>query len=307
MSGRNGAIVLFIGCFMMASMGIFANFIKDTHPLNILLYRYSFTTITFLVILLLQLLLTRKKALSYLGRNWSSAKHSPKLYITTGIVSALVMATYVFGTLLFSVGLSVVMLYTATIYLPFTEKIIRRYFIPELDKSSFGTKYYLSSALNLLGLTLVVAASFADTKLNIVGLIAAVASGFLFSIMMVQVRAMKKAGFDAEHTLVSGTIAGIILFFPAAILLPISFNPENLAAGVGLGAFATAVGGIFYFKGFSAVRADLAPLLAYFEPIFGSMLAVVFLSERYSLTALAGVLLIIGTNFTYTLLSHRRS
>jgi drug/metabolite transporter (DMT)-like permease len=291
----------------MASMGIFANFIQNTHPLNILLLRYSFTMIAFVAILLAQLVVTNAKAKQYLARNWNAVKQSPKLYLFTGLVSALVMATYVVGTLLFSVGLSVVLLYTATIYLPFTEKVMRRLFIPSLKHSKFGTRYYLSSAVNLVGLLLVVTSSLSDTKLNMVGLVSAVASGFLFSIMMVQIRAMRSSGFDAEHTLISGTMVGIVLFLPAAFLLPISFTSHNMVAATGLGAFATTIGGIFYFKGFSAVRADLAPLLAYFEPIFGSMLALIFLGERYSLLAVLGVVLIIGTNFAYTYYSRSRN
>lgn len=307
MSNTKGATLLFIGCFMMGSMGTFANFIQNTHPLNILLFRYGFALAGLSAILLFQLIFTNDKARHYINRNWSAVKESPKLYLFTGLTSAMVMATYVMGTLLFSVGLSVVMLYTATIYLPFTEKIIRRYFLPNLPHSKFGRGYYISSSVNLLGLLLIVAASLSDTKLNVLGLLSAIASGFLFSILMVQVRAMKSNGFDAEHTLISGTLVGSLLLLPAAFLLPFSFSMHNLAAATGLGVFATAVGGIFYFKGFCAVRADLAPLLAYFEPIFGSMLALIFLGERYRLLAVAGVILIIGTSFAYTYLTRERN
>ncbi len=303
MSNRKGATLLFIGCLLMGSMGTFANFVHCTHPLNILLMRYGFALAGLLVILLMQFIISTDKAKQYVSLNWSAAKASPKMYLLTGLVSALVMATYVMGTLLFSVGLSVVMLYTATIYLPFTEKIIRRYFIPNLKRSTFGSRYYISSAINLLGLLLIVGASLSDTKLSILGLISALSSGFLFSILMVQVRAMKGCGIDAEHTLVSGALVGFTLFLPAAFLLPISFTTYNIFAASGLGVLATAIGGIFYFKGFSAVRPDLAPLLAYFEPIFGSMLALIFLGERYSLLAVAGVILIIGTSFAYTYLT----
>jgi drug/metabolite transporter (DMT)-like permease len=305
MSNRKGATLLFIGCLLMGSMGTFANFVQGTHPLNILLMRYGFALAGLLAILLLQFIISTDKAKRYVSRNWSAAKASPKVYLLTGLVSALVMATYVMGTLLFSVGLSVVMLYTATIYLPFTEKLIRRYFIPSLNRSKFGRRYYISSSINLLGLLLVVASTLSDAKMSILGLISAVASGFLFSILMVQVRAMKGSGIDAEHTLVSGALVGFTLLFPVAFLLPISFTPHNLAAATGLGVLATAIGGIFYFKGFSAVRPDLAPLLAYFEPIFGSMLALIFLGERYSMLAVMGVILIIGTNFAYTYLTRR--
>ncbi|WP_320052207.1 EamA family transporter [uncultured Acetobacteroides sp.] len=305
MSNSKGATLLFIGCLLMGSMGTFANFVQGTHPLNILLMRYGFALAGLLAILLLQLIIKKNEAKQYVSRNWSAIKASPKVYLLTGLVSALVMATYVMGTLRFSVGLSVVMLYTATIYLPFIEKMIRRYFMPSLHRSKFGRRYYISSSINLLGLLLVVASTLSDAKLNLIGLISAVASGFLFSILMVQVRAMKGSGIDAEHTLVSGALVGFTLLFPAAFLLPISFTPHNLAAATGLGVLATAIGGIFYFKGFSAVRPDLAPLLAYFEPIFGSMLALIFLGERYSLLAVVGVILIIGTSIAYTYLTRR--
>ena len=306
MSNRKGATLLFIGCLLMGSMGTFANFVQGTHPLNILLMRYGFALAGLLVILLMQFIISTDKAKQYVSRNWSAAKASPKVYLLTGLVSALVMATYVMGTLLFSVGLSVVMLYTATIYLPFTEKIIRRYFIPNLKRSTFGSRYYISSAINLLGLLLIVGASLSDTKLSILGLISALSSGFLFSILMVQVRAMKGCGIDAEHTLVSGTLVGFTLFLPAAFLLPISFTTYNIFAASGLGVLATAIGGIFYFKGFSAVRPDLAPLLAYFEPIVVVILGWALFGETLNGLQLGGCALILASGAVKGWLSSER-
>lgn len=306
MSNTKGSILLILGCFTMGSMGIFAHYIEHTNSINILLYRYGFTIATLAIAAAIWRIIAPAQASAYFAKNIGAIKRYPLVYVATGIVSALVMATYVFGTLLFSLGLSVVMLYTACIYLPFSEKMVRRYFIPSLPKSSFGAKYYLSSILNLVGLMLIVGSSLVDATLNIVGLACAVSSGFIFSVMMVMVRAIDAKGFDPEHTLISGSIIGFLLLLPMGFLLPISFSPHNLWAATGLGSFATAIGGILYFKGFNAVRSDLAPLLAYFEPLFGSFLALMFLGEHYAPIAIAGVLVIVGTNFTYTLYSNRQ-
>lgn len=287
-------------------MGIFAHFISNTHPINVLLYRYSFSLLGFVVIALFFIVLRPSAAKTYLKNNARAICNAPVVYLLTGIVSALVMATYVWGTLLFSLGMSVVMLYTASIYLPFAEKIIRKHFLPDIPKTSFGRKYYISSAVNLTGLLLIVTSSLSDTTLNILGLISAIASGLLFSIMMVMVRALKVAKIEPEHTLISGIIVGFALFLPFLFVYPIAFTTSNIAFATGLGAFATTIGGIFYFKGFSSVRADIAPLIAYFEPIFGSLFALVFLGEKYSVLSVAGVLLIMGTNFAYTLHSRKK-
>lgn len=74
---------------------------QGTHPLNILLMRYGFALAGLLVILLMQFIISTDKAKQYVSLNWSAAKASPKVYLLTGLVSALVMATYVMGTLLF--------------------------------------------------------------------------------------------------------------------------------------------------------------------------------------------------------------
>lgn len=301
-----GLSVLILGCLLMGSMGIFAHFIEGTHPINVLLYRFSFSLAGFLVIALFFLVFKAKSANAYIRDNVTAIKEHPVIYLFTGLISSLVMATYVWGTLLFSLGMSVVMLYTASIYLPFAEKMMRRYFLPNIPKTSFGTKYYISSTINLSGLLLIVGSNLADTNLNIIGLISAIASGFFFSIMMVMIRALKNVNIAPEHTLISGISVGFILFLPFAFIFPITISASNIAYATGLGAFATSVGGIFFFIGFSNARADIAPLIAYFEPIFGSLLALIFLGERYSLLAIVGVLLIIGTNITYTIYTRRK-
>lgn len=305
MGSTKGLSTLILGCLLMGSMGVFAHFIEGTHPINVLLYRFTFSLAGFLVIAALCLAFSPKSANAYIKSNLSSIKKHPVIYLFTGLVSALVMATYVWGTLLFSLGMSVVMLYTASIYLPFAEKMMRRYFLPNIPKTSFGTKYYVSSAINLTGLLLIVGSTLSNANLNVVGLVSAISSGFFFSIMMVMVRALKSVDVAPEHTLISGIAVGFVLFIPFAFILPVTISASNIGFATGLGAFATTIGGIFYFKGFSSVRADIAPLIAYFEPIFGSLLALIFLGEKYSLLAIVGVLLIIGTNFVYTICSRK--
>lgn len=302
----NGTILLLIGCFLMGSMGTFANLITNTHPLNVVTFRYLFSLTGLLLIGFGWLVFDRKGANRYFTQNWTSIKKHPRLYLLTGAIFSLVMACYAIGSILFSVGLSVVMLYTSTLYLPLTQRLIKKLFLPSITLSNFNKWYYLSSATNLIGLILIILSSLNNINLNWFGLTAAVLSGILFSIGMVQIGLLKDAGISTEHTLFGGTVFGALLFWPALLLLPWSLNSTNILASTGLGVLATAIGGIFYFKGFGQVRADLAPLLAYTEPVAGSLLAVIILHESYDLPSLSGLLLILLTNVIYSGMSRKK-
>lgn len=302
---------LVLGCLMMGSMGIFANQIVQTHPVNIVFLRFFFCTLSFPLIALITYPMFPRATRNKISETISFARDHTGLWLLAGISMALVVALYTLGAVLLSVGLSVILLYTAAIWFPLTEKLACRYLFRNLRPTQFGRAYYLSVSLNLLGLVTIILGttqlpSFGSLP-SVLGLISAVTASMAFSFSMVLVRVIKERGIKTEQMIVSSAFIGTLIMLPALFLLPIELGSGNLYNAFGMGFVATALGGLVYFKGFGSVRTTLAPVLAYLEPIFGFSLAVLILAEQFTPTLLLGMMIILGTNLGYTLMDLWRS
>ncbi|WP_428610145.1 DMT family transporter [Sedimenticola sp.] len=296
---------------MMSSMGIFANQIEQTHPANIVFLRFFFCTLSFPLIALLAYPAFAQATRDKLTETIGFARNHTSLWIVVGISMALVVALYTLGAVLLSVGLSVILLYTAAIWFPLVEKLACRFLFHDLRPTQFSRAYYLSVSCNLMGLVTII---LGTTQLpnfgapsSILGLIAAVTASMAFSFSMVLVRVIKAKGIKTEQMIISSSFIGSLIMFPALFVLPIEISIGNLYNAFGMGFIATALGGLVYFKGFGSVRTTLAPVLAYLEPIFGFSLAILILSERFTPTLLLGMAIILATNVGYTLLDLWRS
>ena len=302
---------LVLGCLMMSSMGVFANFIEQTHPANIVFLRFFFCLISLPLIGLLCWPFFRTATRTKLQETRQFAQQQPRLWILVGVSMALVVALYTLGTILLSVGLSVILLYTAAIWFPFAEKLACRTLFRDLRPTHFRSSYYVSVLLNLAGLSTVI---FGTTQLprfgsieSMLGLAAALGASIAFAFSMVLIRVMKARGVKTDQMIVASSVIGTLVLLPALLLLPIQYSLNNLQFAFGMGFIATALGGLVYFLGFGSVRTTLAPILAYLEPIFGFTLGIVVLSEQFNHLQLLGMGIILATNFGYTLIDIARS
>ena len=302
---------LVLGCLMMGSMGIFANHIVQTHPANIVFPRFFFCTLSFPLIALIAYPLFPRTTRDKVMETISFARDHTGLWVVVGISMALVVALYTLGAVLLSVGLSVILLYTAAIWFPLMEKLACRYLFRDLRPTQFSRAYYLSVSLNLLGLLTIILGttqlpSFGSLS-SVLGLISAVTASMAFSFSMVLVRVIKTKGIKTEQMIITSSFIGSLIMLPALFLLPIELSSGNLYNAFGMGFIATALGGLIYFKGFGSVRTTLAPVIAYLEPIFGFSLAILILAEQFTPTLLLGMAIILATNIGYTLLDLWRS
>ncbi len=304
-------LTLVLGCLMMGSMGIFANMIVQTHPTNVVFLRFFFCVISLPLIALIAYPLFRRATREKLTETISFFRNHKKLWTIVGTAMALVVALYTLGAILLSVGLSVILLYTAAIWFPLAEKLACRYLFADLRPTHFSRAYYLSVILNLTGLlTIILGTSQVPefgTVSSLVGLAAALGASIAFSFSMVLIRVMKSRGIKTDQMIVASSSIGSIIMLPALFIFPIQFSMENMSYAFGMGFVATALGGLIYFKGFGSVRTTLAPILSYLEPIFGFGLGILILSEQFNTTLLAGMAIILASNIGYTLYDIKRS
>lgn len=295
----------------MGSMGVFANLIEQTHAANVVFMRFFFCVVSLPLIALVAYPLFPRATRVKLRETLDFIRRFPRLWFMVGASMGLAIALYTLGSVLLSVGLSVILLYTASIWFPLADRIACRYLFPELKPTHFREAYYLSVLLNLSGLVIIIMGTTRlpdfGSQRSVIGLVCAVSAGIAFAITMVLTRVMKTNGIKTDQVIVPSSLIGSLMMLPALFLLPFSLSPSNIGYALGMGFVATALGGLVYFKGFGSVRPALAPILAYFEPIFGFSLAILVLSEAFTPLLLLGMGLILLTNVGYTLLDIHRS
>jgi len=302
---------LVLGCLMMGSMGVFANLIEQTHAANVVFMRFFFCVISLPLIALVSYPFFPRATRAKLQETLAFIRDFPRLWFMVGASMGVAIALYTLGSVLLSVGLSVILLYTASIWFPLADRIACRYLFPDLKPTHFREAYYLSVLLNLSGLVIIIMGTTRlpdfGSERSVIGLVCAVSAGIAFAITMVLTRVMKNNGIKTDQVIVPSSLIGSLMMLPALFFLPFSLSPSNIGYALGMGFVATALGGLVYFKGFGSVRPALAPVLAYFEPIFGFSLAILILSEAFTPLLLAGMGLILLTNVGYTLLDISRS
>jgi drug/metabolite transporter (DMT)-like permease len=103
--------------------------------------------------------------------------------------------------------------------------------------------------------------------------------------------------------------AAAILIAPIALVqLPSSAPPAStVAAVVALGALGSGIAYLLYFAIIQSAGASRAILVTYLVPAFALVYGAVFLDEAVTLTALAGLALVLGGTAVATGLAHRRT
>lgn len=282
---------LIIGCVMMGTVGIFANKIENTHPLNVVFLRvfFSFFAVIFFIPLF--------------GK-WHDTKRffrkHTALWLIAGLNMLSVMICYLSGTIMFSVGISIVLLYTAPIWMVVWHRILpRRGLFRKLPNPKFSREYFALVFVNLAGLAILVLGTLNTihfgTSARFTGFVLAVFSGILFSVGMLLLEVMKAEGVGGEQIIFSGSIVGTALLLPLILFLPIEWSVHNLVFALPMGMLATALGGILYFHSFEVLGPAHAPIIAYIEPLVGILLGMIVLLESYPWYMYAGIALILGS------------
>lgn len=306
-----GIFLLILGCVMMSSVGIFANLITDNHPLAIVGSRMIVASLTFPLIALILLPFRKKTIQNFTKEFFHFLRHKPKLFFVSGLSMTAIMLFYTLGTILFSTSLSIIMLYSASIYLPFMEKLLKKFKFRSLIITNYPKSYFVSVVINIGGLLFIVSETFTTSKANnltfYLGFLSSVCASLSFALLMVSLGIVKKEGYKSEHIMVSSSFMGLLLFSPILFVLPFSFSPGNNISILGLGVISTSLGGLVYLNGFTKVKATIAPILAYIEPVSGFIMAGFFLGEKFTFLITFGIVLILSANLIYTLYDIRKT
>jgi drug/metabolite transporter (DMT)-like permease len=212
-----------------------------------------------------------------------SSRTSMLLMLASGLVLALHWWAFFHAIQLATVAVGLIGFATFPVFVTLLEPLVSRQQYRAVD--------FASAALVVAGLILVVPGfSLADEGL--LALLWAVFSGALFAVLALM-----------NRRLVTKHSAFVVVFYQLGIaavcLLPFvvgavgGLDQKNLWLLLVLGAFCTALPHALFIKSLSVLKAQLASVVTALEPVYGIVLAAVFLHEIPGLSTLLGAAMVL--------------
>ena len=166
---------------------------------------------------------------------------------------------------------------------------------PLLLKEERPRYLYASLALIAVGIALItITPSMRDGDGSFGGILAGVASGFMYSLTMLFSRWMRQrvSGFTQTFW---GTGVAALLLLPFACRVPLSGILRNLPVLVPLGIVSLGIASLLYFVALQKLRAQVVSVVAILEPVSGMLIGLWMFHEPLTLQALSGSLLILAS------------
>lgn len=168
---------------------------------------------------------------------------------------------------------------------------------PVFFREKFVKKNFLLSIITFIGIVILIPEMEIKNKVT-QGILFGIIAGLTFSILTIFNRKL-------SQRFPSLLIAFYEDFFASFFLLPFIFFTNSFLIGIKeiillifLGLFCTAIAHTLFIKGMKRVKAQIASIIATLEPVYGIILAIIFLREIPALrTIIGGLLIIIATIF----------
>ena len=270
---RKGLLFLHSAILIFGGTGLFAKLIS-LPATDITVWR-SFIAVTVLLVLLL----LRRRPLALHRRQ------DGLIMVIGGILLGLHWATYFQSMQVAGVAVGMVAMYTYPIMTVFLEPLFKGH-RPHVSDM-------LCAAVMLFGIVLLVPEF--DLANNITqGVCWGVLSAALFALRNV-IQGHYLKGYSGETSILyQGILAGAVVI-PFMTTNPLAVDTENLIKLLLLGALFTALPHSFFANSLRYLKAKTVGLIGCLQPVYGTILAFLLLSEEPGLMTLIGGGIIIGT------------
>lgn len=220
---------------------------------------------------------------------------------STFFISAILQAghwvTYFYALQLAGAGLGIISLFTYPIFTTLLEPIIR--------KTTFNPKHLLLGMLVLVGLY-VLTPEFNTGNKTSLGILFGVISAIFYAIRNILMKSLV-ANHNATKLMFYQT--GIIALLMAPIFIFIDFDTANYTLQLPhlliLGIFTTALGHTYLVINFKNFSATSVSLLSCIQPVYGSLLAFLFLNEIPTIATVIGGCIIVSAVVLETFISRK--
>jgi len=199
-------------------------------------------------------------------------KENKRHIFLLGILQAGTMLSYFISVKYTTVAISVLLLYTAPIYVTLLS--------PLLLNESITRRSLSALVLSMAGVILVIqpGAVFQDMgSMYAIGLLCGLIAGLLYACMILTSRYLK-----------GSIIITLVIFLPYSSAISFGVLLDNLYLLILLGLLPTAAGLTLYFSGLAYVRAQNASIIALLEPASAVVFAAIILSQPITSSVLVG-------------------
>ena len=208
------------------------------------------------------------------------------LFLLSAFLQAGHWVTYFYALQLAGAGLGIIALFTYPIFTTLLEPVIR--------KTTFNPKHLFLGLLVLLGLY-ILTPEFNMGNQTSLGILFGVISAVFYAIRNIL---MKNLVANHNPTKLMFYQTGLIVLMLAPIFTFINFDmnsyTDQLPHLLILGIFTTAIGHTYLVSCFNNFSATSASLLSCVQPLYGSLLAFLFLNEIPTIATVTGGIMIIS-------------
>jgi len=209
-------------------------------------------------------------------------KENKRHIFLLGILQAGTMLSYFISVKYTTVAISVLLLYTAPIYVTLLA--------PLLLKEPVTRRSISALVLSFSGVILIIqpGAVFQDMdSMYAIGLLCGLISGLLYACMILTSRYLK-GYYTGTAQAAWAIIITLVIFLPYSTAISFGVLLDNLYLLILLGLLPTAASLTLYFSGLAYVRAQNASIIALLEPASAVVLAFIILSQPITSSVLVG-------------------
>lgn len=221
-----------------------------------------------------------------------------KIMLLLGAWHAGVMLSYYTAVSFTNVSMSVLLLYTAPLYVLLVAPVIL--------KEKISTKNLAALALSLTGVVVVVGPESVMPGTSgagsdyLFGVLMGLFSGFFYACIIMTSRYLRDEYSGLEQLFFSTGVT-LMLLFPFMLQVSSAALLENLPVLLFLGVMITSVGSILYFTGLEHVRAQNASIISLLEPVSAIFFAYLILNNPVSRSTMLGCILILASSLILSL------
>jgi drug/metabolite transporter (DMT)-like permease len=209
-----------------------------------------------------------------------------------------VMLSYYTAVSFTNVSMSVLLLYTAPVYVLLIAPVIL--------KEKISTKNLAALTLSLIGVLVVVGyenlvpgTAEAGSE-YLFGVLMGLFSGFFYACIIMTSRYLRDEYSGLEQLFLSTGVTLVILL-PFMLQTSSTALLENLPVLLFLGVMITSIGSILYFTGLEHVKAQNASIISLLEPVSAIFFAYLILKDPVSVRTLIGCILILASSLLMSL------
>ncbi len=229
------------------------------------------------------------RSMGLVSSAWADVRARPKWTLilgTTAVTAPFLLITY--GEHVVPSGLTAVLISPASLFIALLAPFI-------LPSESIDRRQAVGMLLGLAGVALVVGVESVQSLDEFLGALAMIGAAFFYGLSGFVVKGRYGKLAAVQTSWISVTIAGIITL-PIGIATTPGHTPTAgaIASVVVLGAVGTAIAFVIYYELINGIGPARAALVSYLAPGVALFYGAIFLDEKVTVAAIAGLVLILG-------------